>query len=76
MSPDDAVDVGGIHWVGVGASVSVGNGDVGEAHAASSHAAATSPASEKRERPTFLSIVLLCIGKNNDILRAVDVLRN
>jgi hypothetical protein len=54
----------------------VGNGEVGEAHAASSHTAATSPASEKRERLTFLSIVLLCIGKNNDILCAVDVLRN
>jgi len=54
----------------------VGSGDVGEAHAASNHAAATSPASEKRERLPFLSIVLLCIGKDNDILCAVDVLRN
>jgi hypothetical protein len=54
VSPGDAVDVGGIHWVGVGASVSVGNEDVGEVHAANSHAAATSPASEKRERLPFL----------------------
>jgi hypothetical protein len=59
VSPGDVVGVGGVHWVGVGASVSVGNGDVGEVHAASSHAAATSPASEKRERLTFLSIVHL-----------------